>query len=122
MDHEDEKDTRRKKIKHGEVRTKKTEKEKRTWRVDGRPPVMDKETRDLLINFAEIDSIIGKSSLDRLLKCIVNTDPIHHQEGEDQHRVFKSLLQSCTTWERNTAFNDFKHLMVLLQLSSYISR
>lgn len=98
------------------------ERGERVWKTDGKPPAMDKDTRNILLALSEVNSNTGRTSLDRLIKTILNTDITKENQVDGQHSRFKSLLQSCATWERNTAFSDFDHLMVLLQLSSYISR
>lgn len=94
----------------------------RPWKTDGKPPAMDKDTRNILLALSEIDTNRGRTRLDRLLKTILNADLTKEKQVDGQHSRFRSLLQSCATWERNTAISDFEHLMVLLQLTSYISR
>ena len=96
--------------------------EERWWRVDGRPPVMEPETRNILINFGEVDSLTGSSKLEDLFQSILNAHPISPNIPDTQHGVFKTLLQSCANWERDTVLHDFNHFMALLQLSVYIAR
>lgn len=83
---------------------------------------MDIETRNLLISLSEVDSITGGSNLNRLIKTIMKTDQVIYPKEDGIHSQFKSIIYHCTLWEKTTPYNDFNHLMVLLHLSSYLSR
>jgi hypothetical protein len=83
---------------------------------------MDIETKNLLISLSEVDTTTGGSNLNRLIKTIMNADQLIYPNEDGNHGQFKSLIYYCTLWEKTTPYNDFNHLMVLLHLSSYLSR
>ena len=117
---EEEYPQKRRKFKNHSKGEVKSGNEERIWRDDGTPPQLDSQARNLLMKIIDIESVSSRERLTDLINNLMaEKAAIYINNGT--HTKFRHILSSCLFWEAEAVKNDFTHIMLLFDLSCYLS-